>query len=102
VAHDAHGSGEEHGLQVRQYVQIGVLLTVITVIELALSYTDLGGLLVPLLLALSAVKFAIVVAFFMHLKFDHPLLTRMFVGPLILATLVLLALVTLGAYDISI
>jgi len=87
-------------LNPRQYVIVFVVLTVVTIIELAISYTGLGkvGLMVALF-PLSALKFGIVVALFMHLRFDSPFFTKMFVGPLVLASLVLLALIGLGGYD---
>lgn len=93
---------EEHGLNPWQYVQIGVVLTVITVVELAISlWIDVGGALVPMLIVLSAVKFAGVVAFYMHLRFDSPLFTRIFVGSLALGAGVLLALIALFGTDIT-
>lgn len=93
-------SSESHGLNPRQYVIVFVVLTVVTLVELAISYTGLGkvGLMVALF-PLSALKFGIVVALFMHLRFDSPFFTKMFIGPLVLASLVLLALIGLGAYD---
>ena len=97
----AHGhSSESHGLNPRQYVIVFVVLTVITIVELAISYTGLSkvGLMVALF-PLSALKFGIVVALFMHLRFDSPFFTKMFIGPLVLASLVLLALISLGGYD---
>jgi cytochrome c oxidase subunit 4 len=90
-----HTVATQHGLTVRQYLMIGAALTVITIIELAVSYSDLGDVTVPLLLALSAVKFATVVAYFMHLRFDSPLFTRMFVGSFFLALAILIALLSL-------
>ncbi|MGE0229162.1 MAG: cytochrome C oxidase subunit IV family protein [Dehalococcoidia bacterium] len=86
---------EQHGLTIRQYLMIGAALTVITIIELAVSYSDLGDAMVPILLILSAVKFAVVVAYFMHLRFDAPIFTRMFVGSFFLALAILIALVSL-------
>ncbi len=99
MAHEAHSS-ESHGLNPRQYTIVFVVLTVITIVELFLSYSGLGrvGLMV-VLFPLSALKFGIVVALFMHLRFDSPFFTKMFLGPLVLAALVLLALLTLGQYD---
>lgn len=99
MAQEAH-SGEAHGLSPRQYVTVFVILTVITIVELAVSYTSLGRIgLMAVLFPLSALKFGIVVALFMHLRFDSPFFTKMFVGPLVLASFVLLALLLLGEYD---
>ncbi|MDA0364536.1 MAG: cytochrome C oxidase subunit IV family protein [Chloroflexi bacterium] len=105
----AHGEAQlpevEHSLPSigpRQYVMIGVILTVITAIELWVSYSSLGNLIIPVLLILSAVKFIVVVAFFMHLRFDHPALTRFFVFGFVLATAILFALISLFWNDATI
>ncbi len=67
---------------VRQYVQIAILLGILTAIEVALFYmneaVDLGGWDGPLLIVLSAMKFLIVVGWFMHLRFEKGLLGRFF------------------------
>ena len=47
---------------------------------------------------LSALKFAIVVAFYMHLKYDHKLFRALFTGPLIIAMSTLLALFALFSH----
>jgi len=44
---------------------------------------------------LSALKFVIVVMFYMHLKYDHRLFRVLFTGPLMIAALTLLALLFL-------
>ena len=44
---------------------------------------------------LAAAKFVLVVMFFMHLRYDPRPLTGVFVGPLIIATLLALALIAL-------
>lgn len=97
VGHEMQHGGEEHPPStIRQYVLTGVILTAITVVELFLSYSSLQHeLMVSLLIGLSAVKFAIVVAIFMHLKFENGLLTRLFMFGLVLAACILLALVAL-------
>ena len=75
----------------RAYVGVAVILSVITALEVAIYYVpSLRGLLVPMLLAFSAVKFILVVAWFMHLKFDSRLFRRLFVTGLVLASLVFL------------
>jgi cytochrome c oxidase subunit 4 len=70
----------------KQYVGVAVVLAIITGIEVAIYYIDaLEDLLIPFLLAFSFIKFALVVLWFMHLKFDSPLFKRLFVAGLILA-----------------
>lgn len=102
ASHGDHGTQEEHGLQPMQYVWIGIALTIITIVELGASlWVDLGDLLIPVLLVLSAVKFAAVVAYFMHLRFEHRLLTQVFTGSFLLAGGVLIALIALFWTDIT-
>lgn len=93
-----HGA-EGHSIGPKQYIYIALFLAVITVIELILSYSDLGDLLAPILIVLSAVKFATVVAYFMHLRFESVLFTRLFVGSFVLGGSILIALISLSWTD---
>lgn len=71
------------------YVRVAAILAVVTAIEVGLYYTDLSGIaLVALLVGLAAIKFGMVVAYFMHLRFDARLLRRLFVTGVILACFV--------------
>ena len=66
--------------QARQYIIIATILGMITAIEVGVYYINaFRPILPPTLIALSALKFALVVMFYMHLKFDHPLFTGLFV-----------------------
>lgn len=97
VAHGTRASGGH--VTTRTYLLIAAILTVITAIEFSAVYIDgLRSILVPLLLALSAVKFALVVMFFMHLKFDHRLLTAFFLCGLGIATATIIAVAAAMAY----
>jgi cytochrome c oxidase subunit 4 len=81
---------------VRTYVTVAVVLTLITVIEVAATYVQtLTPILVPTLLVLSAAKFALVVLFFMHLRYDSRVLSALFVGPVLIAVATVLALIAL-------
>ena len=62
------------------------------------SSTALRPVLVPVLIVLAAAKFALVAMFYMHLKYDGWLLTGVFVFPLMMAGILLLALILLFAY----
>ena len=97
---DAH-STESHGspLTPRDYIKIGLILTVITIVELIASYVELGALLIPILLFLSFIKFVAVVALFMHLKYEARILTQMFVIGAVLATCILFGLLYLFRND---
>lgn len=78
--------GHDHPSE-RSYVAIAVILAVLTALEVATYYVEeqLGGLLVPALMVMMVIKFVLVVAWFMHLRFDSNLFTRVFVSGLVLA-----------------
>jgi cytochrome c oxidase subunit 4 len=86
---EAHGDDAAHAEKhpgPLEYIQIGAILAVITAIEVGIYYLDLSyTLLVVALLVFSAAKFTLVVMWFMHLKFDNPLFSSMFMGGFILA-----------------
>ena len=82
----------------KEYKWVALILTVITVIEVWVYYIPqfvASRLFVPALLIMSAVKFAIVVMFYMHLKYDHKLFRALFTGPLIIAIVTLIVLMFL-------
>ena len=72
-----------------KYIQIALLLAAITAIEVLVYYVEsIEDYLVPILITLSVIKFAIVVGYFMHLRFDSRLFRRLFVLGLLLAMFV--------------
>jgi cytochrome c oxidase subunit 4 len=96
----AHAAGEGHA-SVQTYVRVAVVLGILTAIEIGALYVPglPKHLLVTLLLVFSVIKFALVVAFFMHLRYDNKVLTALFVGPLLIAMIIILALMALfGSY----
>ena len=63
-----------------------MILAVITGVEVAVYYIPAARpFIAPILIFLSAVKFWMVIAFFMHLKFDHVSFSWYFGGGLALA-----------------
>jgi cytochrome c oxidase subunit IV len=91
------------------YAKVGLILFVLTALEVGLYEITYGGhagpsaenikpFFVPVLLLLSAAKFALVAMFYMHLKQDHKLFSGVFVFPLIIATIVIVSLIILMAY----
>ena len=87
----SHGVQHARHPTFRQYVMVATFLFVITIIEFILIWSrigiadDLGAAKVPLLVVLSGIKFAIVIMFYMHLKFDSRLFTAVFLAGLALA-----------------
>lgn len=83
----------------KQYVIIGLILGGLTLIEVGLYYFELARFNNLALILLAIGKFILVAMFFMHLRFDRPILRRLFVTGIVLAIAVYMAyLVTLGAY----
>jgi cytochrome c oxidase subunit 4 len=113
---EAHGEHLDHAhASAGKYVQIAVILFALTALEVLLYEacfgslkessgalaTSMGPWFVELLLGLSALKFFLVAAFYMHLKFDLKALTWVFSFSLALATTVILGLFLLFWYNRS-
>lgn len=92
-----HGSEAQHPGPAK-YALIAVVLSVITLIEFWAFYVEwlrTTGIFMPMLVILSAIKFYLVAMFYMHLKFDHGIFTKLLVGGIILAGCIMLALLSL-------
>lgn len=89
-----HGAVLHHGAEhthpsPTKYVGIAILLAIITGLEVALYYIHMPEwLVVAFLMVLAFLKFTLVAAFFMHLKFDSPMLRRVFITGIALAAVV--------------
>ena len=71
------------------YIKIALILGLITAVEVFTYFDSVlswGDALIPSLLIMMVVKFYLVATWFMHLKFDNPIFSKMFVGGLVLAT----------------
>ena len=62
----------------RDYWVIAVVLAVITAVEVAIAYLDADAIVVPALIVLAAAKFFLVVAWYMHLRFESKTYRRLF------------------------
>jgi len=91
-----HEAGAHAHPTARTYILIAVVLTAITAVEVAIYYVPSIKGTLPLLagglIVLAVVKFALVVGYYMHLKFDNKLFTWLFVGGLIAAIATLIGL----------
>ena len=96
MAHDEHAHPTA-----KVYIQIAVILTIITAVEVFVLYLpemglDISGsILVAMFLVLSVAKFLLVVGWYMHLKFDPPMYRRMFGFALVVALTVATAFIAL-------
>lgn len=82
----------------KEYKWVALILFIITVVEVWAYYVPAlvaSRAFVPSLLIMSVAKFAIVVMYYMHLKYDSKLFRALFVGPLIIAVLTVIALLFL-------
>ncbi len=82
------------------YVKIAAILTVLTAIEVSSYFLENGAVqlsrefLVSVIMVLMVVKFAIVAMYFMHLKFDDPLLSRIFIAGILIALAVFVVMLS--------
>jgi cytochrome c oxidase subunit 4 len=88
-----------------QYWKIAGFLATVTAVEVAMFYIDreleLGFANAAVLIVLSAVKFLVVVGWFMHVRFERPLIARFFTAGFVLAcSLYLVILTALGVVAI--
>ena len=66
-----HVGQEHHGGSRRLYYGVWTWLLVLTVVELILAYIQMApAIMLVLLLGLSIIKAALIVAYFMHLRFE--------------------------------
>ncbi len=94
---DGHGDSKFH-----IFVQIAMLLAVITGVEIVLVYLPFARwLIVGSLVLLSAVKFLFVIFIFMHLKWDKAFCTILFFIGLVLAGGTMWALLALHGAQAS-
>jgi cytochrome c oxidase subunit IV len=107
TAHEAHSHP-----RAALYAKVGLVLFVLTALEVGLyeiTYGEHAGpfssaimpFFVPMLLLLSAAKFALVAMFYMHLKQDSKLFSGLFVFPLTIATVIIVGLMLLMSYHMA-
>jgi cytochrome c oxidase subunit 4 len=83
---DAHGggpaAGQDHVAPVGLYLAVFAALMVLTVATVAASRVDLGALNTPVALGIAVAKAALVVLFFMHVRWSPRLIALVFVASL--------------------
>ena len=82
-----HHHGVSHVTSVRLLLTVWGALMVLTAVTVAVSYANLGNWSLYVALIVAFVKAALVALYFMHLRFDRPFNSIIFVGCLILVTL---------------
>ena len=84
---DAHGHDAGHAhFGFNDAIKIAVILAVITALETATHWTNFSSSIEdPAVVIMMIAKFVIVVAYFMHLKFENKMFTYLFVAGVVLA-----------------
>ena len=96
---DTTTSTVEHPNRDATYVKIAAILAAITGLETLTyfeSFIDFGRAAMPVLIVCMGIKFYLISAYFMHLKWDLPVLRRIFMGGIAIAIAVYI--ITLTAF----
>ena len=83
-----HNNNHEENHHIVSYaanIRVWVVLLILTWLTITVAYMDFGNLAVAMALLIATVKAGIVLAYYMHLKFDSKILT-------------ILLLVTMGVF----
>ncbi len=87
---------EEAHPSVITYIKVAIILAIITIVEVGVFFLDFNRtVFILVFIVMSGVKFIIVIMFYMHLKFDNILFSRLFIGGVILAAAVMFSLLGL-------
>lgn len=91
-------SGKGHAGPV-YYWSIAAILGAITLVEVWwFGVEELRYILVPSMLLFSIIKFALVVAFFMHLRFEHKLYSYIFIVCMVIGVFIFSLFLLLSAF----
>ena len=71
---DGSGEAEVHLVPYRVYLGIWAALMALTAITIGVKYADLGHLAVFTAVLIASVKCTLVVLYFMHVRFERPLI----------------------------
>jgi cytochrome c oxidase subunit IV len=89
----------EHHPKDTTYWKVGLALAIITLLEVSTYFIadppydhELSALLIGSLIIMMVLKFIVIGAYFMHLKFDNKLFQNVFLGGLVLAVAVYLVM----------
>ena len=92
---DAHAHEKPHPTA-GTYLKVAVTLVILTALEVAVYYVEsIRRYLVPILIVMMIVKFSLVAMYYMHLKQDSKVFSGVFVFPIMIAIVVVLALIAL-------
>ena len=90
MAHEEEHNGVGHVVPVKYLAATGIILLFLTLVTVWAAGVDLGKINVYLALVIASVKATLVVAFFMHLRWDRPF------NSIILLTALLMVSILIG------
>lgn len=80
----AHHPHVGHEVSLKVFVNVFIALLIMTVVTVAVAQVDLGNLNLVVAMLIASVKAGLVAAFFMHLKYESPLLWMYVAIPIVL------------------
>ncbi|MCO6429374.1 MAG: cytochrome C oxidase subunit IV family protein [Deltaproteobacteria bacterium] len=95
MAHNSHSSHAAdhselgHIIPFAVYRNVLIILLILTIITVAVSRVDFGVLNIVVAMAIASVKAGIVAAYFMHLKYENPIIWIYVLFPIILLFLMM-------------
>jgi cytochrome c oxidase subunit 4 len=99
-SHHGDAVGGVHVVPVSLLLAVWGALVVLTVVTVAASWIDVGPFNLLLAMAIATVKGALVVLYFMHLRWDRPFNAVVFIGSLaFVALFIVLALMDTAHYQ---
>lgn len=94
-----HEHAEEHHIGKPVYNLIFIILAALTALEVIWAELDMPGALhIGVLMLISLFKAGLVMAFYMHLKYDSPMFTWIFIIPFLMGTAVIISFQGLAGY----
>ena len=88
--HDAHGYGPHHVTSTKTFVTVLLALLFLTIITVAASRVDFGSANLLIAMLIASVKAALVIAIFMHVKWDTAINKIVFLSSFLFLSLLLI------------
>ena len=88
--HDAHGYGPHHVTSSKTFMTVLLALLFLTIITVAASRVDFGSANLLIAMLIASVKAALVIAIFMHVKWDTAINKIVFLSSFLFLSLLLI------------